>query len=123
MLFRSGSEDAVCTSATITGEVVSVVINHAAATSFIHRQTLAATQTHHSMRNTGLRSGAVADRAASGFGLLAGRDMRPASSQVANEGPRSLPGLGAARDRIGSAWWPGCGSKLLPAKPAAASRP
>ena len=53
--------EADCTSATITGDAVSEVIIQAAATSFIHMQMLAASQTPHSMRNTGWRSGAHGD--------------------------------------------------------------
>ena len=55
---NTGRVEADCTSATSTGEVVSVVISHAAATSFIHMQVLAATQVSHSMRNTGTDRGA-----------------------------------------------------------------
>src|SRR5690606_35553018 len=61
---NTGSVDAVCTSATSTGEVVSVVISQAVATSFIHMQVLAASQVSHSMRNTGTASGAKADSGA-----------------------------------------------------------
>ncbi|GLS98316.1 hypothetical protein GCM10007918_56080 [Piscinibacter gummiphilus] len=58
--------DADCTSATITGDVVSDVIIHAAATSFIHMQMLAVSQTLHNMRNTGCESGAQGDTSAAG---------------------------------------------------------
>ncbi len=47
---NTGSVDAACTRATIVGEAVSVVIIQAAATSFIHIETLAVSQTVHSMR-------------------------------------------------------------------------
>ena len=57
---NTGSVEAVWTSATITGDAVSEVISQAAATSFIHMQTFAVSQTAHSMRNTGLASGAQA---------------------------------------------------------------
>src|SRR5262245_702207 len=58
---KTGSVDAVCTSATSTGLVVSVVISQAAATSFIHIVTLAASQAVQSMRNTGVAKGASAE--------------------------------------------------------------
>ena len=51
---------AVCTSATQIGDVVSEVIIHAAATSFIHMQMLATSQVLHSMRKTAIFSGARA---------------------------------------------------------------
>ena len=57
---KTGSVDAVCTSATITGLVVSVVISHAAATSFIHIVMLAASQANHRPRKTGPFSGSRA---------------------------------------------------------------
>src|SRR6218665_1639485 len=57
---NTGSVDADCTSATRIGELVSVVISQAAATSFIHMQVLAVTQVSHNMRNTGIVSGASA---------------------------------------------------------------
>jgi peptidyl-prolyl cis-trans isomerase A (cyclophilin A) len=50
----------VATSATSAGSCVSVVINHAAATSCIHSEMLAASQASHSMRNTGFFSGSSA---------------------------------------------------------------
>src|SRR5260221_4380650 len=56
-----GSEAAVCTRAISVGEVVSVVMSHAAATSFIHMHVLDASQTSHSMRNVGYLSGAQGD--------------------------------------------------------------
>jgi hypothetical protein len=63
---NTGSVDAVATSATITGEVVSRVINHADATSFIHMHVLAVNHVSHNRRNTGLAKGARApDGAAS----------------------------------------------------------
>ena len=58
--------EAVWTRATYSGEVVSVVMSHAAATSFIHMQVLAASQVSHSMRNTGRPSGARVDCEAAG---------------------------------------------------------
>src|SRR6218665_1449051 len=51
---NTGSVDAHCTSATRIGELVSVFISQAAATSFIHMQLLAVTQVSHNMRNTGI---------------------------------------------------------------------
>lgn len=57
---KTGSVDAVCTSATQIGDVVSDVIIQADATSFIHIQTLAVSQALHSIRNTGFFSGARA---------------------------------------------------------------
>ena len=48
------------------------VIIHAAATSFIHMQTLAATQVPHSMRNTGSESGAQAE--VEGGGTTGGKE-------------------------------------------------
>src|SRR5207249_468904 len=57
---NTGSVDADCTSATISGNVVSEVIIHAAATSFIHTQTLAVNVADHSMRKAEWRSGAKA---------------------------------------------------------------
>ena len=58
---NTGAVDAVCTSATSTGEVVSVVMSHAVATSFIHMQVLATIQVPQSMRNTGTDNGAKGD--------------------------------------------------------------
>src|SRR5450830_2116199 len=57
-----GKVEAVCTRATQIGVVVSEVIIHAAATSFIHMQILAISQVPHSMRNTGRVKGTRADR-------------------------------------------------------------
>jgi len=53
--------EAVCTSATSIGEVVSEVISQAAATSFIHIEMLAASQVNHNIRNTGMLKGARAE--------------------------------------------------------------
>src|SRR5690606_30810253 len=55
---NTGSVDAVWTSATMTVDVVSVVISQAAATSFIHMQVFAIIHTIHSLRKTGSNSGA-----------------------------------------------------------------
>jgi hypothetical protein len=52
-----GSVDAVCTRATSTGSPETVVISHAAATSHIHMQMLAASQAVQSIRNDRMRSG------------------------------------------------------------------
>ena len=62
---NTGNVEAACTSATITALSVSDVISHAAATSFIHMVTLAASQASQSMRNTGPLSGASDDGGAS----------------------------------------------------------
>src|SRR5260221_6900344 len=56
-----GREEAVCTNAINIGEVVSEVISHAAATSFIHMQMLETSHTSHSIRKVGSRRGAHAD--------------------------------------------------------------
>ena len=53
------------------GEVVSEVISHAAATSFIHMQMLAAIQVPHNIRKTGEPSGAQADSDAAWAGARA----------------------------------------------------
>ena len=55
---NTGSVDALCTSATQIGTLVSEVMTQAAATSFIHWEVLAANQANHIMRNTGLVKGA-----------------------------------------------------------------
>ena len=69
---KTGREDAVWTSAISVGDVVRWVICHAAATSFIHMQTLDASHTVQSIRNVFRRSGAHADgfsmRGSSGAG-------------------------------------------------------
>src|SRR5437763_11362511 len=57
---NTGSVEADCTRATITGALASEVMSQAAATSFIHMHTLAVTHTPHSMRKTGWASGAQA---------------------------------------------------------------
>ena len=62
---KTGSVDAVCTRATMTGLVVSVVMSQAAATSFIHIVMLAASQASQSMRNVRSFSGASAGVSAS----------------------------------------------------------
>ncbi len=62
---NTGSVEAVCTSATITGLVVSVVISQAAATSFIHIVMLAASHASQSMRKVRSFSGASAGASAS----------------------------------------------------------
>jgi hypothetical protein len=54
---NTGSVEADCTNATITGDVVSVVISHAAATSFIHMQMFDVSQVIQSSRKTGFASG------------------------------------------------------------------
>ena len=54
---NTGRVDAVCTKATQIGEVVKEVIIQAAATSFIHIETLAASQVPHSILKTGIFSG------------------------------------------------------------------
>ena len=50
---NTGNVEAVWTSATMTGLVVSVVMSQAAATSFIHIVMLAASQASHNPRKTG----------------------------------------------------------------------
>lgn len=77
-----GNVEAVCTSATITGEVVNEVISQAAATSFIHMQTLAISHADQSMRNTGCAIGASAvvgggEDAAAGPFTVEGKEARP----------------------------------------------
>src|SRR6201987_4383658 len=56
-----GTLVAACTAATTSGEAESVVINHAALTSFIHVPTFDTTVAIHSARNSGSASGANAD--------------------------------------------------------------
>ena len=63
---NTGNVEADCTSATMTGEVVSVVISHAAATSFIHMQMFDVSHVIHSSRNTGLASGVQGEGLAAG---------------------------------------------------------
>src|SRR5690349_8204264 len=69
---KTGSVDADCTRATHRGEGASDVMSHAAATSFIHIVVLATIQVAHSMRNTGLRNGARAERDSSSVATAAG---------------------------------------------------
>src|SRR5687767_11296409 len=57
---KTGSADAVCTSAISVGEVVSDVISQAAATSFIHIETFEAAHTSHNIRKVRSRRGAHA---------------------------------------------------------------
>ncbi|MDT4847346.1 hypothetical protein FQZ97_813980 [compost metagenome] len=66
---NTGKVDAVCTSATHSGVVVSEVIIQAAATSLIHMHTLAMSQVIHNMRKSGWRSGAMGDRSSSERGI------------------------------------------------------
>jgi hypothetical protein len=61
---------AVATSATSAGSCVSVVISHAAATSCIHSEMLAASQASHNMRNTGFFSGSSAPEASGVVALM-----------------------------------------------------
>ena len=68
---NTGSVAAVCTSATQIGLDVSVVISHAAATSFIHMHRLATSQVLHSMVNTLWRNGASGPRSSSAAAALA----------------------------------------------------
>ena len=104
---NTGSEAAVATSATITGEVVSVVISHAAATSFIHMQMFAVTQTPQSMRNTGLSSGEGA--AGSGWGCAETDDIaahhrrwRKALPLDHSQAPPRSSAAGAQSRRVGT---------------------
>src|SRR5256885_12753365 len=86
---NTGAVEADCTSATITGETDSEVISHAAATSFIHMQVLAVTQTPHSVRNTGCDKGVQADTGA----MTALRSPAETSLMPVNLSPDSaLPG-------------------------------
>ena len=55
---NTGSVDAVCTMATISGLVVNEVMTQAAVTSFIHIAMLAAKQASHRLRKTAPRNGA-----------------------------------------------------------------
>src|SRR3954469_15927585 len=84
---NTGSVDADCTSATHSGEGASDVISHAAATSFIHIEVLAANQVSHSIRNTGLLRGpkVVASGATGGGSSVACSDIRgrESSSSIA----------------------------------------
>jgi hypothetical protein len=57
---NTGRVDADCTSATQIGVLVSVVMLHAAATSFIHMQRFAVAQEPHSRRKTGTLKGSNA---------------------------------------------------------------
>ena len=59
---NTGSVEADCTSATHSGVLVIDVIIHAAATSFIHMQMLAVSETVQSMRNAGRLIGPQGDR-------------------------------------------------------------
>ena len=89
---NTGSVDAVCTKATSTGDVVSEVIIHAAATSFIQTQMLATSVTLHSKRKVGVRRGAQVE---SGLGAW-GAGAAPGSSRMR---PGGVGGRGA--------WWSG----------------
>src|SRR4051794_29964133 len=69
---KTGSDDAVCTSAMSVGDEVSVVMTHAAATSFIHIDTFDPTQTSQRFRNVRSPSGAQAEVPSFGFGGASG---------------------------------------------------
>jgi hypothetical protein len=58
---KTGNVDAVCTRATISGEVLNEVMSHAAATSFIHMHKLASSHPVQRIRNTGLLNGVQAE--------------------------------------------------------------
>jgi len=72
---NTGSVEAVCTSATITGEGVNVLINHAAATSFIHFVVFATNQTHHNTRKAGSANGRHAALVRSNAGGASGGEI------------------------------------------------
>src|SRR5690606_3231904 len=93
---KTGKVEAVCTSATSTGELVSVVISQAAATSFIHMQVLATIQVSHNMRKTGTDSGAKGDRDADAA-LLGGEALcsRCAATEASALSATAAPGVGA----------------------------
>jgi hypothetical protein len=79
---NTGSVEADWTSATRMGEVVSVVISQAAATSFIHMQVLAATQVSQSMRNTGTDKGANGESEAAWFSAALSPNWAATDSSV-----------------------------------------
>src|SRR5882724_8166989 len=88
---NTGSVEADCTSATSTGEVVSVVISHAAATSFIHMLRFDANHVSHNVLKTGTRSASHVD------GVLpdsecAGSDMARAAYSQRRRGRCVEPG-------------------------------
>src|SRR4051812_43689216 len=68
---KTGRDEAVCTSAMSVGDVVSDVITHAAATSFIHIETFEPTHTSHRMRKVRSFMGSHAEPG-SGGGLPGG---------------------------------------------------
>ena len=88
---NTGNVEADCTSATQSGDGPSEVMSHAAATSFIHIEVLAAIQVIHNMRNTGRRSGAKAERESSESAsavsvLCSGMDRRRGLSELSTAG-------------------------------------
>src|SRR5574344_1665188 len=87
---NTGRVEAVCTSATSTGEVVSEVIIHAAATSFIQTQILATSVTLHSSRKVGVRKGAQVEAVL--VGCAAG--VTPGSSSRRPEGEGEMGAWG-----------------------------
>ena len=88
---NTGRVEAVCTRATSTGEVVSEVIIHAAATSFIQTQMLATSVTLHSKRKVGVRNGAQVEVTLAG--CVAG--VAPGSSSRRPEGEGGMGACGS----------------------------
>jgi hypothetical protein len=86
---------AVCTSATQIGSVVSEVISQAAATSFIHMQMLAASQVTHSIRKTGVFSGAKAEGSCCAPAALGAWGGRWGSGGMGSVTVPAVPALGA----------------------------
>src|SRR6478609_7210619 len=78
---NTGNVDALCTSATHSGEGPSDVISQADATSFIHMQVFAASQVTHNMRNTLDCSGPKADS-----GWTTGRRVSVSSKMESGKG-------------------------------------
>ncbi len=104
---NTGRLDADCTSATITGEAVSVVIIQAEATSFIHMQMFDANHTPHSIRNTGWPSGAQGDwRGGSGGASVDG------SINADSLRTRSILGHAHASARAGTRRWKGSANSM-----------
>src|SRR4051794_25412352 len=103
---KTGNVDADWTSATITGDVVSDVISHADATSFIHMQVLAVAQTPHSILKVGWARGAHGPTRGVGWMTgMTGASLMPMhscptpaalSAQVGTRGGQSGPDRGAA---------------------------
>src|SRR6185503_1417494 len=84
---NTGSDEAVCTSAMSVGELVSVVITHAAATSFIHIETFEPTHTSQRLRNVRSPSGAHTESPSGGGGPGGCSDGAGVGSCSAMRGP------------------------------------